>query len=127
MAASDYTSGSGKAMARRLFDQAGVRPADVGSAQIYDHFSPFVLVQLESLGFCGEGDAGAFVEAGHIRWPDGSLPVNTSGGHLSEAYIHGLNLAVEAVRQVRGDSTSQVERSEIALAACGSSAILFGR
>ena len=86
---------------------------------------------LENYGFCGRGEAGAFVEAGSIRWPDGALPINTSGGHLSEAYIHGLNLAVEGVRQIRGESTSQVQGAQTCLVTSGlggpmNSAVVFG-
>ncbi len=72
------------------------------------------------IGFCGKGEAGDFVGSGAIRWKTGSLPMNTSGGHLSEAYIHGLNLANEGVRQLRGTSTSQVDGAEVCLVTGGS-------
>src|SRR4030095_7019761 len=86
------------------------------TVQIYDHFTGLVLMTLENFGFCGRGEAGPFVAAGNVRWPDGKLPLNTSGGHLSEAYIHGLNLAVEGVRQLRGESTSQVKDAKTCVA-----------
>lgn len=119
MPAAEYGRGNGAAMARQVFGRAGLGPADIDVAQIYDHFSPFVLMTLENFGFCGHGEAGDFVTAGSIRWPDGVLPVNTSGGHLSEAYIHGLSLVVEGARQMRGESTSQVEDAELCLVTAG--------
>lgn len=106
-------------MARRVFARGGVGPQDIDVAQIYDHFSPFVLMTLENFGFCGPGEAGDFVTSGAIRWPDGELPINTSGGHLAEAYLHGLSLVVEGVRQIRGASTSQVEDAELCLVTAG--------
>jgi acetyl-CoA acetyltransferase len=116
----EYGGGNGAAVAAAVFGQAGLVPADIDVAQIYDHFSGMVLMSLENYGFCGAGEAGAFVEAGRIRWPDGELPINTSGGHLSEAYIHGLNLVVEGVRQIRGTSTSQVRDARACLVTGGS-------
>jgi acetyl-CoA acetyltransferase len=119
MPVAEYGRGNGAAMARQVFAQSGVAPGDIDVAQIYDHFSPFVLMTLENFGFCGAGEAGDFVASGAIRWPDGRLPVNTSGGHLSEAYIHGLNLVVEGVRQLRGESTAQVADAELCLVTAG--------
>jgi acetyl-CoA acetyltransferase len=74
---------------------------------LYDHFSPFVLPQLEVFGFCPRGAAKDFIKDGNIEI-GGRLPVNTHGGQLGEAYIHGLNGVAEAVRQVRGTSVNQV-------------------
>ncbi len=125
MPIAEYGAGNGKALATRLFERAGVTPADVDTVQIYDHFTGLVLMTLENFGFCGRGEAGPFVAAGHMRWPDGSLPLNTSGGHLSEAYIHGLNLVVEGVRQLRGESTSPVKDAEICVVTAGASASPF--
>jgi acetyl-CoA acetyltransferase len=121
-----YASGAGKRLAERLYGQAGITPEDVDTVEIYDHFTPFVLMLLETFGFCGRGEGGSFVADGHIRWPHGKLPLNTSGGHLSEAYIHGLNLAVEGVRQLRGESRSQVSGAEICVVTCGVSAAILG-
>jgi acetyl-CoA acetyltransferase len=103
--------------ARDLYKMAGVGPDDIAVAQLYDVFSPLVLFQLEAYGFCKRGEAGSFVEHGGIDWPSGRLPVNTHGGSLSEAYIHGHNHTLEAVRQMRGTSTSQVARASYALVA----------
>ncbi|WP_449066541.1 lipid-transfer protein [Planomonospora algeriensis] len=92
---------------RRLWSQAGLGPQDVQTAILYDHFTPFVLVQLEELGFCGRGEARDYVAGGGIEI-DGRLPVNPHGGQLGEAYIHGMNGIAEAVRQIRGDSANPV-------------------
>jgi acetyl-CoA acetyltransferase len=105
--------------ARDLFAAAGVTPADIDCAQFYDAFTPLVVVSLEEYGFCATGEGGAFVEGGRIEWPNGALPVNTSGGGLSEAYVHGYNLILEGVRQIRGASTSQVEGAELVLVTSG--------
>ncbi len=106
-----------KGTSRRLFGMAGVAPEDMDVAQIYDHFTPGVLIALEDWGFCKKGEGGPFVESGAIRWPDGRLPVNTHGGNLSEAYIHGFTHILEGVRQVRGTSTSQVKDVELSFVA----------
>jgi acetyl-CoA acetyltransferase len=95
-------------VARQLWAQSGLSPADIQTAVIYDHFTPFVLVQLEEFGFCGRGEAKDFLRDGHIEL-GGRLPVNTHGGQLGEAYIHGMNGIAEAVRQVRGSAVNQVK------------------
>ena len=119
MPVDEYASGNGSALARELYARAGVAPQDIDVAQIYDHFSPSVLMTLENFGFCARGEAGPFVAAGNIRFDGGKLPINTAGGLLSEAYIHGLNLVTEAVRQLRGTSTAQVSGAEICLVTAG--------
>ncbi len=126
-----YATGACEEMAGRLWGKAGLGPRDVDVAQIYDHFTGCVLMQLEDYGFCKRGEGGPFVESGALAWKGGSLPTNTHGGSLSEAYIHGLNHVVEGVRALRGESTSPVEGAEVCLvtsAACvPSSAVLLGR
>ncbi|SEM87553.1 lipid-transfer protein [Nonomuraea pusilla] len=92
---------------RRLWEASGLSPGDVQTAILYDHFTPFVLVQLEELGFCGRGEAPDLVRDGGIEL-GGRLPVNPHGGQLGEAYIHGMNGIAEAVRQIRGTSANQV-------------------
>lgn len=93
--------------AKRLYAQTGMKPSDMQSAIIYDAFTPQVLKQLEAFGFCGRGEAKDFVKDGHIG-RGGSLPVNTNGGLIGEAYIHGMNSMAEGVRQIRGTSVNQV-------------------
>jgi len=122
MSLEDYAGGNSGAVAKQVFAKAGLMPSDIDVAQVYDHFTGLVLMTLENYGFCGRGEAGDFVSDGNIRWQGGSLPINTSGGHLSEAYIHGLNLVVEGVRQMRGESTSQVAGAEACLVTGGNCA-----
>ncbi|TDD88264.1 lipid-transfer protein [Saccharopolyspora karakumensis] len=95
-------------VARQLWEQSGIGPQDVQVGILYDHFTPFVLVQLEELGFCGRGEAKDFIADGAIEH-GGRLPLNTHGGQLGEAYIHGMNGIAEAVRQIRGAAVNQVD------------------
>ena len=92
--------------ARDVYAMSGMGPDDIDASVIYDAFSPIVLWQLETWGFCGFGESGDFVRDGALR-ADGRLPTNTHGGQLSEAYIHGVNGLVEATRLVRGTSVNQ--------------------
>jgi len=114
-----YIETAAVATGPRLFRMAGMQPSNVDVAQIYDHFCPFVIFALEDYGFCRRGEAGPFVEAGGILWPNGELPVNTSGGHLSEAYLQGMNQLIEGVRQVRGESTAQVKDAQVSFVDTG--------
>jgi acetyl-CoA acetyltransferase len=100
--------------AANLWRQSECRPEDVDVAQFYDAFAPLVWFSLEAYGFCPKGAAASFVADGGTRL-GGRLPVNTSGGSLSEVYLHGMNLVIEAVRQVRGTSTAQVTDAEYSL------------
>ena len=95
-------------VARQLWNTTGLGPDDIQTAVIYDHFTPFVLPQLEEFGFCGRGEAKDFIRDGNIEL-GGRLPINTHGGQLGEAYIHGMNGIAEGVRQVRGTSVNQVD------------------
>jgi len=103
---------------RQLWQQSALAPDDVQTAVIYDHFTPFVLVQLEELGFCAKGEAKEFIKNGAIEM-GGRLPINTHGGQLGEAYIHGMNGIAEATRQVRGTSVNQVPAVEHVLVTAG--------
>jgi acetyl-CoA acetyltransferase len=103
---------------RQLWDQSGLTSADIQTAILYDHFTPFVLIQLEELGFCAKGEAKEFVKDGRIEI-GGDLPINTHGGQLGEAYIHGMNGIAEGVRQLRGTSVNQVPDVEHVLVTAG--------
>jgi acetyl-CoA acetyltransferase len=103
---------------RSLWKRSGLSPEDVRAAILYDHFTPFVLIQLEELGFCGRGEAAGFVADGGIEL-GGRLPVNPNGGQLGEAYIHGMNGIAEAVRQVRGTSVNQLAGVDHVLVTAG--------
>ena len=105
-------------VARQLWNTTGLGPDDIDVAIIYDHFTPFVLCQLEEFGFCGRGEAKDFLRDGAIEL-GGRLPVNTHGGQLGEAYIHGMNGIAEGVRQVRGTSVNQVDAAEHVLVTAG--------
>ena len=102
------------ALGRRLFDKTGISRSDIDVAMIYDAFSPILLMQIEALGFCGFGEAKDFIADGNLAL-DGSLPTNTNGGLIGEGYIHGLNLVLEATRQLRGSAVNQVEGARTAL------------
>ncbi|HSV41302.1 MAG TPA: lipid-transfer protein [Nocardioidaceae bacterium] len=115
---------------RGLWQQSGVTPADISAAILYDHFTPYVLMQLEELGFCGRGEAKDFIAGGAIEL-GGRLPVNTHGGQLGEAYIHGMNGIAEAVRLLRGTSVNQVAGASHVLVTAGTgvptSGLVLGR
>ncbi len=87
---------------REAFGMAGVTNADVNALMCYDNFSPTVLFSLEGLGYCPKGESGRYVEGGTLRLGN-ALPTNTDGGHLSNSYMQGWALNVEAVRQLRGE------------------------
>jgi acetyl-CoA acetyltransferase len=98
----DFWHGQVQDAGGQAYGMAGVGPADVDALMCYDNFSPTVLFSLEGLGFCGRGESGPYVEGGTLK-VGGKLPTNTDGGHLSNSYMQGWALNVEAVRQVRGE------------------------
>ncbi len=118
-----FGSSGHKPVADRLWQMSGIGPKDIDVALIYDHFSAMVVMQLEDYGFCAKGEGGPFVESGAIRYKGGSIPVNTHGGQLSEAYIIGMTHVREAVEQLRGVATNQVEDCEFALVTGGPASI----
>ncbi|CAB1370486.1 conserved protein of unknown function [Denitratisoma oestradiolicum] len=95
-----------KLCADQLYADTGLSAADIQTAVLYDHFTPLVLPQLEEFGFCKRGEAKDFIKDGNIEL-GGRLPINTHGGQIGEAYIHGLNGVAEGVRLVRGSSCNQ--------------------
>ena len=98
---------------------AGIGPRDVDVVQSYENFTGGVVMSLVEHGFFSADEVNEFCTFENFSAPDGKLPLNTSGGNLAECYMHGLELVVEAVRQVRGTSTCQVKDAEIALVASG--------
>ncbi|MBW2393190.1 MAG: lipid-transfer protein [Deltaproteobacteria bacterium] len=118
-------------VAKQMYAMAGLGPDDIDAAIIYDAFSSIVLMQLESFGFCGPGEAKDFVKDGALRAEGGRLPTNTHGGQLSEAYIHGVNGVVEGTRLIRGTSTNQPAKNEHVLVTAGvgvpTSAMILGQ
>lgn len=112
----DFTESPAVRAGRLAFQRAGLTPADVDTCQLYDAFTPMVLLSFEALGFCAKGEAGAFVEDGRMR-VGGALPTNTDGGGLSACHpgMRGMFLLVEAVRQLRGEAGDrQVSGAEVA-------------
>jgi acetyl-CoA acetyltransferase len=105
-------------VARQLWATSGLAPRDMQAAILYDHFTPYVLYQLEELGFCAKGEAKEFVRDGNIEL-GGNLPVNTHGGQLGEGYLHGMNGIAEGVRLVRGTSVNQVAGLEHVVVTAG--------
>ncbi|MCI3931691.1 lipid-transfer protein [Streptomyces sp. AN091965] len=99
-------------VARQLWRTSGLAPGDVDVGILYDHFTPFVLMQLEEFGFCAPGEAAEFVAKER-------LPLNTHGGQLGEAYLHGMNGMAEAVRQLRGTAVNQIPGAARALVTAG--------
>jgi acetyl-CoA acetyltransferase len=127
----DPLRGPAWACADLLWRNSDLTPADVDAAQLYDAFSPLVPLSLEGYGFCGRGEGLSFCQDGGISFDGGRLPVNTSGAGMSEAYVHGFNLITEAARQLRGESTAQVEGARASLVTSGegvpTSALLLRR
>jgi len=115
----DPLMGPSWAAAKQLWKYSDFGPDDVKVAQLYDAFSPLIPLSLEGYGFCGRGEGADFTDGGALEWPNGRLPTNTAGGGMSEAYVHGFNLVLEGVRQIRGTSTSQVENADVSLVTSG--------
>ena len=97
------------------FAMAGLTPGDVDVLTVYDPFTVVSLMQIEDMGFCPKGEAGAFVAGDTLRHAGGRLPFNTHGGLLSHAYVLGIAHVVECVRQLRGEAAAQVARCEVAV------------
>ena len=115
-----------KLMAQKLYDQSGLSAKDIDVAELYDAFSVQIPFSLESFGFCKEGEGFDFIADGRIGM-GGEIPVNTHGGHLSEAYMHGQTHIIEAVKQLRGQAINQVDKAEVALVTGGGNSALLLR
>jgi acetyl-CoA acetyltransferase len=114
-----YGTSSFTTVAPQLYDMAGVGPKDVQVVQSYENFTGGVLMSLVEHGFFTAEEANDFLVVDNLLAPAGRLPLNTSGGNLAECYMHGLELVIEAVRQIRGESTSQVPEAEVSMVISG--------
>ena len=114
-----YATSSFTTVVPRLYDMAGVTAADVDVVQSYENFTGGVLMSLVEHGFFAAEEANEFLQVDHLLAPSGRLPLNTSGGNLAECYMHGLELVIEAVRQLRGESTAQVPDAEVSMVISG--------
>ena len=115
----DMTTSAAAQSGPAAFGEAGVTPAEMDIAMIYDSFSITVLALLEDLGFCAKGEGGTWVSGGRLRFDaDGGPALNTDGGGLSSNHpgMRGIFLLIEAARQLRGESTSQVPDAKLAVA-----------
>jgi acetyl-CoA acetyltransferase len=127
----DITAGSEmRLVGNQMYRTAELTPEDMDVAILYDHFAPTIFLYLEALGFCGRGEAKDFVKNGNIEI-GGRLPINTHGGQIGEAYMHGFNGISEGVRQIRGTSVNQVASAEHVLVTGGivppTSGLILGR
>jgi acetyl-CoA acetyltransferase len=114
-----YATSSFTSVAPQLYAMAGVKPSDVDVVQSYENFTGGVLMSLVEHGFFAAGEANDFLKPENLIAPAGKLPLNTSGGNLAECYMHGLELQIEAVRQLRGQSTAQVPDAEVSMVISG--------
>ena len=129
--APDYASACFRTVAPRLYEMAGVTPADVDVVQAYENFTGGVVMALLEHGLCSVDDANEVLQVENLLAPGGRLPLNTSGGNLAECYVHGFELVTEAVRQIRGTSCNQVPGAAVSLVISGpmvvpATDVLFG-
>jgi acetyl-CoA acetyltransferase len=117
-----YGSSNFRTLAPRLFAMAGLEPKDVEVAQVYENFTGGTLMSIVEHGFCAPEEVNDFCTFENLTWPNGKLPLNTSGGNLAECYTHGFELVTEAVRQVRGTSTCQVPDVRVSFVGAGPAA-----
>jgi acetyl-CoA acetyltransferase len=114
-----YASACFQTIAPRLWEMAGVGPADVDVLQSYENFTGGVVLSLIEHGFCTWEDANEVLTFDNLVAPSGRLPLNTSGGNLAECYVHGFELQLEAVRQIRGTSSNQVPDVDVSFVSSG--------
>ncbi len=115
----DYATSTFKTTVPRLYEMAELAPSDVDVSQIYENFTGGVLMSMVEHGFCEPDQCNEFFTKENLIAPNGSMPTNTSGGNLAECYMHGLGLNIEAVRQLRNDSSNQVPNVDVSLVASG--------
>lgn len=114
-----YASSGFTTLAPRLFDRTGVKPKDIKVAQVYENFTGGVVMSLAEHGFFEPEEANEFLVLDNLIAPKGMLPLNTSGGNLAECYMHGLELQIETVRQLRNQSTAQVPGADLGIVISG--------
>mgnify|MGYP000022016869 CR=1 FL=1 len=117
---------SGVQCAKELYGRTGLSPRDIQVGMLYDHFTIAVFWHLEAMGFCKPGEAAAFVKDGNVAL-DGTIALSPNGGLIGEAYVHGMNLVTEAVRQIRGTATNQVQNVENVLLSAGMSGAILSK
>ena len=117
--APEYASSCFKTVAPRLYEMAGVAPKDVDVVQSYENFTAGVVMAIVEHGLTSYEEANDFFRLDNLIAPSGRMPLNTSGGNLAECYTHGFELQIEAVRQIRGTSTSQVPEAKVGLVSSG--------
>jgi acetyl-CoA acetyltransferase len=116
----DMTSMMAQGVAKQMWSRTDLKPADVDVAELYDGFSIITLAWIEALGFCAQGEGGAFIEGGQRIARTGELPINTHGGQLSEGRLHGFGHVYEAAAQLRGEAGErQIPNAEVIVAANG--------
>jgi len=115
----EYASSGFTTVAPRLYRMAGLQPSDVDVLQSYENFTGGVMMSIVEHGFCTPEEVNSFLVPENLYAPTGKLPLNTSGGNLAECYMHGLELNLEAVRQIWGESTSQVAGADVSMVTSG--------
>lgn len=115
----NYASANFASVAPNLYRMAGVKPSEVDVLQSYENFTGGVLMSIVEHGFCQPEEANDFLVKDNLLAPGGKLPLNTSGGNLAECYMHGLELQIEAIRQIRGTATSQVKDVDVSMVIAG--------
>ncbi|HZZ01742.1 thiolase C-terminal domain-containing protein [Paraburkholderia sp.] len=131
MPVENYATTNSAEVAKAIYAQSGLKPGDIDVAQIYDAFTGLIPMGLTDYGLCERSEVASLIDSGALA-QGGRLPINTAGGLHSEAYLHGLNLVIEGVRQARGDSTMQVPDARHSLVTSGGgtghkSALILGR
>jgi acetyl-CoA acetyltransferase len=114
-----YGSSNFRGAGPRLFASAGVKPTDVDVAQSYENFTGGVVMSLVEHGFCMPEEVDDFLTVSNLSARGGALPLNTSGGNLAECYMHGVELIVEGVRQIRGSAVNQVPDVDVSFVSSG--------
>jgi acetyl-CoA acetyltransferase len=117
--APDLATSNFKTVAARLYEMAGVEAKDIDVAQVYENFTGGVMMAIVEHGFCAPEEVNEFMTFENLTWPNGRLPINTSGGNLAECYAHGLELVTEAVRQIRRTSHCQVKDVDLSMVVSG--------